>query len=159
MFWQGVGKRDYSPAGSSYLSGGGSFAQVTIFKEHLDYWSEDNPNAYFPRYTGYLAWTAGGTLRETQTRYLQNIAYVRLKNIQLGYHLKPEWIRKVGLQEASVYLSGENLWTYSPMHKITKDIDVENTGDSDQSLANSNQGDGFNYPMLKSYSLGISLTF
>lgn len=160
-FFQGVGKQDWYPSRGANTFWGQYNAPYghPPVSQLGKIWSEDNPNAYFPRYTGYLAWTAGGTLRETQTRYLQNIAYVRLKNIQLGYHLKPEWIRKVGLQEASVYLSGENLWTYSPMHKITKDIDVENTGDSDQSLANSNQGDGFNYPMLKSYSLGISLTF
>lgn len=160
-FLQGVGKQNWYPSRGANTFWGQYNAPYghPPVSQIGNIWSEDNPNAYFPRYTGYLAWTGGGTLREVQTRYLQNIAYVRLKNIQFGYHLKSELIRKVGAQSASVYFSGENLWTYSPLHKITKDIDVENTGDSDQSLADTNHGDGFNYPMLKSYSLGISLTF
>ena len=63
------------------------------------------------------------------------------------------------MSRASIYFSGENLLTFSPLHKITRDIDVENIGDSDQDLADSNQGDGLNYPMLKSYSFGLSITF
>lgn len=160
-FFQGVGKQAWYPSRGANTFWGQYNAPYghPPVSQVGNIWSEEKPEAYFPRYTGYLAWSAGGTLREVQTRYLQNIAYVRLKNLQVGYTLPTSISSKIRAAKASIYFSGENLFTYSPMHKITKDIDVENTGDSDQDLADSNQGDGFNYPMMKSYSLGISITF
>ncbi|SMC86132.1 SusC/RagA family TonB-linked outer membrane protein [Pedobacter nyackensis] len=160
-FLQGVGKQAWYPSRGANTFWGQYNAPYghPPASQIGNIWTEENPDAYFPRYTGYLAWAAGGTLREVQTRYLQNIAYVRLKNIQVGYTLPASVSSKIRASKASIYFSGENLFTFSPMHKITKDIDVENTGDSDQDLADSNQGDGFNYPMMKSYSVGISITF
>lgn len=161
-FLQGVGKQDWYPSrGANTFWGQYNAPYGHPLESQLgNIWTEDNPNAYFPRYTGYLAWQAGGTLRETQTKYLQNAAYVRLKNLQIGYKIPEKLLSKISAKAMSVYFSGENLFTYSPMFKITKNnIDPENTGDSDNLLGDSNQGDGFNYPMIKSYSFGLSLTF
>jgi hypothetical protein len=68
-------------------------------------------------------------------------------------------ISRIGAENARVYISGENLWTWSPLYKITRDLDVENTGPSDLKLSSGTSGDGYNYPMLKSISLGLSVTF
>ena len=69
-----------------------------------------------------------------QTKYIQNIAYLRLKNIQIGYNLPKKLVSKIGASDLRIYMSGENLWTYSPLYKIIVKghIDVENTGPSDQ---------------------------
>jgi TonB-linked SusC/RagA family outer membrane protein len=160
-FFQGVGKQSWYPSRGANTFWGQYNAPYghTPVSQLGNIWTEENPNAYFPRYTGYIAFTAGGTLREVQTRYLQNVGYVRMKNLQIGYNLPAAIASKMRMSRASIYFSGENLFTYSPMHKITRDIDVENTGDSDQDLADSNQGDGLNYPMLKSYSVGLTITF
>lgn len=161
-FFQGIGKQAWYPSrGSNTFWGQYNAPYGHPLVSQLDnIWSEDNPDAYFPRYTGYLAWADGGTLRETQTRYLQNMAYIRMKNLQIGYKLPQSVVQKMKAKSMSVFFSGENLFTYSPMFKITKgNIDPENTGDSDTLLGDSNQGDGFNYPMLKSYSFGLTLTF
>lgn len=161
-FIQGVGKQDWYPSRGANTFWGQYNAPYghPLISQLGNIWSEDNPNAYFPRYTGYLAWTAGGTLREVQTRYLQNAAYVRLKNLQVGYKVPESVAKRLRAKSLSVIFSGENIFTYSPMFKITKgNIDPENTGDSDALLGDSNQGDGFNYPMIKSYSFGVNLTF
>ena len=161
-FFQGIGKQAWYPSRGSNSFWGQYNAPYghPLVSQLGNIWTEDNPEAYFPRYTGYLAWTTGGTLREAQTRYLQNIAYVRMKNLQVGYKLPQSVVQKIRAKSMSVFFSGENLFTYSPMFKITKgNIDPENTGDSDTLLGDSNQGDGFNYPMLKSYSFGLTLTF
>ncbi len=42
------------------------------------------------------------------TRYLQDVSYIRLKNLQFGYELPKRWISKIGLSKVSVYFSGEN---------------------------------------------------
>ncbi|MBC7757295.1 MAG: SusC/RagA family protein, partial [Phormidesmis sp. FL-bin-119] len=124
-------------------------------------WTPENTNAYFPRTMSRAASSSTArTLGVAQTRYLQNVAYLRMKNIQVGYNLPQKWISKVKATGARVYFSGENLWTYSPLYKLTTGIDVENTVASDQVFSpNGNAGDGYNYPMLKSVSIGLNLTY
>ena len=87
-----------------------------------------------------------------------NAAYLRLKNIQIGYNLPSAWIKKLHLQQVGIYLSGENLFTWSPLYKYTKDINVSNIGTSDVDLT-TGSGDAYNYPMMKSFSLGLNITF
>ena len=55
-------------------------------------------------------------------------------------------------------MSGENLWTYTPMHKYAPNYDPEviNAGDSD---FRTSEGDGYSYPMLKSVTVGLNITF
>ena len=124
-------------------------------------WTPENTNAYFPRTMSRAASNSTSrTLGIAQTRYLQNIAFIRMKNIQVGYNLPKKWVSKVKANNARVYFSGENLWTYSPLYKLTTGIDVENTGPSDQVFnPGGNSGDGYNYPMLKSFSFGLNITY
>jgi hypothetical protein len=64
------------------------------------------------------------------------------------------------MSNASVYISGENLWVTSPMFKITKhNFDPESIDGSDRVLTNGTNGDAQNYPMLKSITLGLNVTF
>ena len=94
-----------------------------------------------------------------QTRYLQNVAYIRLKNLQFGYNLPKTWIQHAALQNARIYVSAENLWCWSPLYKHTRDLDVTNINGSDRDLTNGNSGDGNSYPQMKSVTFGLSLTF
>jgi hypothetical protein len=87
------------------------------------------------------------------------VRYIRLKNIQIGYSLPKTLVSKIRASNLRIYFSGENLWTYSPLQKLVKHLDVENTVKSDQLFTSSNAGDGYNYPMLKSYSVGLNITF
>lgn len=161
-FIQGVGKQDWYPSREASLFwgqynrpyGGIPASQLG------NIWTESNPDAYFPRYVSRIASNANGTLSASQTKYLQNVRYTRLKNIQLGYNLPKTLVRKIGSSAARVFVSGENLWTISPLFKITKDFDVENAVASDQVFSpGGNSGDGYNYPLMKSVTLGLSITF
>jgi len=127
-------------------------------KWHLNnYWTEDNPNAYLPRYTGYFAPFYKGRVN-ANTRYLQDASYIRLKSVQVGYTLPEKLTRKLGFKVMSIYLAGENLWTWSPVYKYTRDVDVTaNIYGADSTL--STTGDGYNFPTMKSLSLGVKLTF
>lgn len=161
-FFQGVGKQDWWPNSESAPFWGQYNRPYNYLPAwHLDnHWTPENPDAYMPRYVGRVANRSGGILTDNpQTAYLQNIAYIRLKNFQFGYNLPQKLISKIGSENARVYISGENLWTWSPLYKITRDIDVENTGPSDLKLSDGGAGDGYNYPMLKSLSFGLSVTF
>jgi len=161
-FFQGVGKQEWWPRYETSLFWGQyNRPYAGVPKWQLgNFWTPENTDAYLPRYVSRLANREGAMLREApQTRYLQNIAYIRLKNFQIGYNLPTALVSKIGATNLKVYFSGENLWTWSPLYKHTRDLDVENTGPSDQLFTSSNAGDGYNYPMLKNVTFGLSVTF
>jgi hypothetical protein len=150
MMFQGVGKRDWMPSGV-YFWGFSSFAQVTVFKEHMDYWRPDNPGAYYPK--PYIN-SAGGVgpfqdknIQPTD-RYLQNAAYCRLKNLTLSYTLPDAWVKKLALQKVQVFFSGENLLTFTKLKGMfdPEAIFTSNTYTSEG---------GKNYPMNKVLSVGL----
>lgn len=161
-FFQGVGKRDWYP-GSEADNFWGQYNRPynQLPKWQLKdgmIWSPDNPDGFLPKYTGYEALEAD--LKEPQTRYLMNVAYIRLKNISIGYNFKSDKLSDIGIDEIGLTLSGENLWTYSPLQKYTRYIDPEvGTADSENDVSGGGAGDGLNYPMLRTLTLGVSVTF
>lgn len=169
-FFQGVGKRDWYPgpeAGMFWGQYNRPYNKIPAWQLG-NIWSEDNPDAYLPRYRGYVSQNSAGELYQNQTRYLQNAAYIRLKTIQLGYTLPVSLVKRVGMNSMRLFMTGENLWSWSPLYKLTKDLDVENLGRSDavtnppaagsRDPNNNNSGNGNNYPVLKSISFGLSVT-
>ena len=158
-FFQGVGKQDWYPDNESSMFWGmynRPYNQMPSW--HLgNYWTEDNPDAYLPRYTGYFAPFYKGRVN-ANTRYLQDASYIRLKSVQIGYNIPEKITRRIGLQKLSVFVAGENLWTWSPVYKWARDIDVTaNIYGTDSTL--STTGDGYNFPTMKSVSLGVKVTF
>lgn len=160
VFFQGVGKQDWWPGAESDVFWGQYNRPYNYMPKSQigNIWSEDNPDAYFPRYRGYVAQNGAGELKAQQSKYLQNVAYIRLKNIQIGYNLPKALISRAKLNAARVFLSAENLWSWSPMYRITRDLDVESIGRSDTVTDSGNSGNGNNYPILKSFTLGLSVT-
>ena len=158
-FFQGVGKQDWMPSNEASNFWGQynrPYNQMPTW--HLgNYWTEDNPDAYLPRYTGYYGVLYKGTAN-ANTRYMQDVSYIRLKNLQVGYNLPTKWVSKIGMKKAAIYFSGENLWTWSPTYKWSRAIDVTaNIYGTDSER--SSTGDGYNYPTMKSYSFGLNITF
>ena len=155
-FFQGVGKQYWYPGSETLFWGQYNRPYNNMPTWHVDnYWTQDNPNAYLPRYAGY-----NSSLKSTpQTRYLQNVAYLRLKSLQIGYNLPKSFISKINMQNARVYLSGENLFSWSPLYKHTKDFDVASIYGSDPDLTSGTSGDNYNYPVMRSISVGVSVTF
>lgn len=158
-FFQGIGKRDWYPSSSSSSQGANSFwgpysFPSTSFIEKSfpeDCWTEDNRNAFFPRIRGYQSYS-GGSLGTVNDRYIQNIAYLRFKNLSIGYTLP---INKRFFEKVRVYVSGENLYYWSPLKKHNKTIDPELAISS--STYSSNTGSGYAYPRV--YTVGVDITF
>ncbi|WP_372948056.1 SusC/RagA family TonB-linked outer membrane protein [Mariniphaga sp.] len=164
-FIQGVGKQDWFPdREASFFWGQYNRPYNKLPKWHLDnVWSENNPDAFLPRYRGYSVLGDGRVLGVVQSRYIMNVAYIRLKNIQLGYNLPQKVMQSVSfLSNVKLYVSGENIWSWSPLYKTTTDFDIENIGGSDPELTSGSgrrAGNALNYPILKTVSFGISATF
>lgn len=138
MFWQGIGKRDYWLGGSQFW--GFTDEWCTPLTSSLDYWTEDNRDAYFPRLHHY---GVNGGNHQVSTRYLQNAAYLRLKNVVLGYTIPRSITEKVKISRLRVFVQGENLLTSTPL------IDSYDP----ETLNN------MTYPINKKISVGLNLTF
>ncbi|KGN81932.1 collagen-binding protein [Porphyromonas sp. COT-290 OH860] len=148
---QGVGKRDWNPGGAAYFWGSGAYAQVTVFKEHLDYWREDNPGAYYPKPYIHGVGAIGSfqsKTRQTSDRYLQNAAYCRLKNLTLSYDIPQMWVNKLGINGLQVFFSGENLLTFTSLKTMF---------DPEVIFATSGYSADKNYPMNRVLSCGLTV--
>ena len=151
IFMQGVGKRDFWDASPYSVGANTGLWQSAAFKDHLDYWRPatdtnfgPNPNAFYPR----PLFGAGSKNFQTSDRYLQNAAYMRIKNIQIGYTLPMSIANKIGANRIRFYFSAENLATFTKMNKI---FDPEATG--------GDWGPGKIYPLQRTVSFGLNLNF
>lgn len=155
IFLQGVAKRDYWQ-GSDYFWGGsndGVYGAVGITAVD-DYFRDENTwsvqqgyrsanlNGYLPR----VSFESNDKNLQVQTRYLQNAAYIRLKNLQIGYTLPARITSKWGVKQFRLFFSGENLWTGT---KLASQFDPETIG--------TNRGNA--YPLSRTLSGGLSMNF
>lgn len=145
IMFQGVAKRDYWLDGMIFWGMNGNEWSSTGYKEHWDFFRPEgdelgaNTDAYFPRpiYNN-------NQNQYCQTRYLQNAAYIRLKNLQLGYTLPKRWVTKVNLERVRIFFSGDNLWTGT---SINKNFDPEALYQN-----------GMTYPLSYTISCGVNIT-
>lgn len=156
VFFQGIGKRDIWPGATAIIFWGPYQAYYQPMYDHLpgNYWTPENPNAYFPRLRAYQALSSGRSLFQTQTRYLQNAAYTRLKNLALGYTIPQQWSKRVGISKARLFFNGQNLFEWTKLHKV---FDPEGTGSDPDSGTNS--GTGFVSPFNRTYTFGVDINF
>ncbi len=160
LFFQGIGKRDWyfdAEAGLFWGPYNRPYGYQPI-KMMENLWSEKNPNAYFPRYRGYTALNTGRSLGAPQTRYLQDASYLRLKNITLDYALPKNVFERLKISNAKIYVTGQNLLTFSGLFKHTENFDPEVLEKPVEDLMNGS-GQGYTYPMLKGVTVGLNLSF
>lgn len=150
LYFQGVGRRDWYPSTEATTFWGPYSRPYQGFmaKDFMSYvWSEDNPDAYFPRYRAYEALGSANSLGPANNRYVQNIGYLRLKNLSVGYTL-PCW--KQVFTDFRIYFSAENLWYWSPLQKYCSSIDPESANASSQAIT---------YGFARSFTFGLTATF
>ena len=141
IFFQGIGKRDAWFSGNAFWPAATQYYNVQ--KWHVeDSWSPENPDAYLP-----IPRATDNRNRVARTdRYLQDASYCRLKNLTIGWNLPKRWISKAFLTNATVYVSGENLFYIS---KIKGPYDPEAVTGNGAMV----------YPFMRTYSIGVNLTF
>lgn len=158
FFFQGVGRQNWYP-GNNADKFWGPFSRPymsfipTDFAEKL--WSPENPNAYFPRLRGYIALNDNGSLKENNDKYLQDLAYIRLKSLIVGYSLPESLMKRIKLTRCRIYFSGENLLTLSKLE--SKYLDPEQLS-SDPNLVRTDVN-GRVYPFSKTFAAGLDITF
>ena len=144
---QGIGKRDFFTNAPYFIGANTGVWQSVGFTEHWNFWRPEgdplgaNTGAYYPRVA-----QNGGKNFATQTRYLQDASYMRIKNMQLGYTLSKELTSKFGVNSLRVYASVDNLVTFTKLSKI---FDPEGLG--------GDWGTGKLYPLQRTWSLGLNI--
>ena len=139
-FFQGVGERDvWPPSGNwnwffPYMAGHIEEYFIT------ESWSEDNRDAYF-----YHPTIRSHKNTHTQTRYLQDASYIRLKDLRLSYQLPQEMLTTIGLNNMRLYVSSKNLWEYSNIHEPL---------DPEYIFSNA-----VPYPLQRTYMAGVQISF
>ena len=140
IFLQGVGKRTLFRYGEYSMPWSDWWRQPPSFYYGRT-WNEDRPNAEYPRLTH-------GNIRywnyQPSTLQAVNAAYLRLKNLQIGYTLPQAVMSKIFVSKARIYFSGFDLWE---THKVKGGWDPESNIT------------GFNYPFQRLYSFGLDVTF
>lgn len=148
-------------------------AQMNIFENQLDYWTENNQNAKFPRpyinekdgkfpsLSG-LPSNSGANNFAPQTKYLNNLAYLRVKNLTIGYTIPQNLTQKVSVEKLRIYFSAQNLFTFDHIDGV---MDPESTGGwSSGSNVDSLSGVDTRYagrsmPFNRQWSCGLQITF
>ena len=147
-FFEGTAKRDIWMDSSVFWGYDGVWGSA-INDYHIDNsWTTTNTDAYYPIAT----WSKRS--KETQTKYLQNGAYIRLKDLSLSYTIPQKIVTNLGISQLRVFASGQNLWEGT---KLFEFLDPDTTG---KRKSNGDlDTDGKVYPFSRSYSFGINLTF
>jgi TonB-linked SusC/RagA family outer membrane protein len=142
IFGQGVAQRD------NYLSGTGAvpFASAdfaaSLLEQHKDYWRPDNTNPTFPRL---LPSGFGGNNYLLSSHWIRSASFFRLKNVNLGYTLPNQLIKKIKINSARAFISGQNLFTLT---KSWQGFDPE-----------INNANAEFYPVMRTFTAGFNVTF
>lgn len=151
VFFQGIGKRDIFPTGK-YFGASGEWDlplrdNLNFYREADDFFEANTTNAVLPR--PYLNGDHGN--RTTSTLFLQDAAYLRVKQLTLGYTLPQSLLSKIRVSNARIYFTGQNLLTFTKLSKIY-DPEVYNGG---VVYVMDNHG----YPVAKQFTFGINISF
>lgn len=148
-FFQGVGKRDYWNNTTLFWGMRGSVWDSSGLEQHLDYFRDDassplglNLDSYYPRPV-----VGQDKNQKTQSRYLINAAYMRLKNLQLGYTLPSKTVEKFGMTNVRFYFSAENIWTLTDIPDMFDPETLDKVGQN-----------GNVYPLSKTFSVGVNIS-
>lgn len=153
LFFQGTMKRDVWLSGLYFWGADGGYWQSTALKETQDYFRPADTNSYFgSNVNGYLPrplLDGDGKNKYTSTQYLQNAAYMRMKNIQLGYTLPSFFTQKAKVSNVRVFISADNVFTISGLKADAYDPEV---------LDGYSSGQGKASPLKMTLSCGLSVT-
>ena len=153
MFWQGVGKRDMMLRGELIEPFHENYS-YNIFKHQLDFWTPTNTDATWPRLAAPGSDSNKNNYKTGSDMQILDGKYMRLKNVVIGYTFPKTWSKKIGMEKLRVYVSGDNLLTFSN----NSFIDPEST-EFDSKMSAGGANSGRSYPTLRYYGFGIDVEF
>ncbi|MDR6513503.1 SusC/RagA family TonB-linked outer membrane protein [Chryseobacterium camelliae] len=127
----------------------------------VDYWTEDNTDAYFPRPGRHLS---GDNPKYSSTLAMFDASYVKLRTITLGYNINKDFLKDLKINSFRVYFTVTNpVVLFSPYHKFSgMDPEPNSFGNQNQAVNGYQSRQlviGTNNPSTRNYLMGINLTF
>lgn len=187
IFLQGVGKMDYYPLNYLYWGyyqqpyAGGYHHLLDYYRGEADsdieraQHSQSYINAGLAdanldaKYPVLQAWLADRNIGERidqaqglaipQTGYMLNGAYLRVKNITLGYSLPASLLHRLHVNRFRIYASGENIYEWSEVKKYFDPEAITDNVDKIDPTKETSSGWGYAYPFQRKYSFGIEVQF
>lgn len=146
IFFQGVGNTSTvigTNAGQLIFPFAWGVEESSLRKEVLDRWSENNQSddVMFPRLRSY----GHPHNNAASTWWLRSASFLRLKNIEIGYNFSEKTLRRTPFNGLRIYLMGNNLAVWD--HIKTWDPEI------------SNKNEGVNYPLSRTFTLGLEVSF
>ena len=142
IFGQGVGMRNNYLTGTGAVPFASSDFAASLLDHHKDYWRPDNLNATFPRL---LPSGNGGNNYLLSDWWIRSASFFRIKNINLGYTLPQAALQKLKISNLRVFVSGQNLFTLT---SAWRGFDPE-----------INNADAEFYPLMRTFTAGLNVTF
>lgn len=154
---QGVGKRDMYLRGELIEPFHSNYSYA-IYRHQLDFWTPTNPNARWPRLIAPSSTSSQNNWGRAGTDiYLLDGAYLRVKNIQLGYTLPQMFTNKFGIEKLRVSVNAQNPLTLTKNSFI--DPETSEFGNNMGGIGGVNANSGRNYPTLVYYGFGLDIVF
>ena len=141
VLFQGAG-RMWRLMSNNTIPGFDSGGYYNVFSNYQDRWTVDNPSqdVFYPR----LTYGPNTQNAQPSTWWLKNMSYLRLKNIELGWSIPQRWADRSFISGARVFLRGTNVLTFSGFKLWDPELD---------------SSDGGQYPLMKSFSVGVEFKF
>ena len=141
VLFQGAG-RMWRLMSNNTIPGYDSGGYYNVFSNYQDRWTVDNPSqdVFYPR----LTYGPNTQNAQPSTWWLKNMSYLRLKNIELGWSIPQRWADRSFISGARVFLRGTNVLTFSGFKLWDPELD---------------SSDGGQYPLMKSFSVGVEFKF
>jgi len=154
---QGVGKRDMYIRGELIEPFHSNYSYA-IYQHQLDFWTPTNPDARWPRLVAPSSSSSANNWGKAGSDiYLLNGAYLRVKNIQLGYTLPRQLTSRLGIQKLRASLNAQNLLTLSKNSFI--DPESSEFGNNMGGIGGVGANSARNYPTLIYYGFGLEMEF
>ena len=159
LFFQGVGKRNIWGQGpiavAGFYTSDGSMAAA--FAD--DYWTVDNTDAFYPAAYNFGRDTHVDSYNYLKNdRYLLNMAYLRLKNVTVGYTLPAKFTQKVSISKLRLYFTAENILTWDKLRGLPIDPECI-TGYSMWGSGYAQNWTGVGTPVFKTLTFGVQVNF
>jgi TonB-linked SusC/RagA family outer membrane protein len=130
--------------GFDFIPGSNMGTTGNIYSNARDSWTVDNPSqdVFYPR----LHYGANANNSQASTWWLKDMSMLRLKNLEFGYSLPKQWMDRIGINRARIYLRGANLLCFSDFKLWDPELDTPSNN-------------GLRYPIMRSFSIGLDITF
>lgn len=157
VFFQGVGKRQIWGDGPLAIPGWKTSDGAMAAAFARDYWTNENTDAFYPAAHNLAGGNSSNNMN-VNDRYLLNMAYVRLKNLTIGYSLPQNLMHKLGVSQTRIYFTAENMLNWDKLRGLPLDPEVV-TGESMWGSNYSQGRTGVGTPTFKTISAGLQINF